>query len=120
MIEAIYQLGLFSSLIFLGAIWLTIVLAQLTSNAYNWVNDVKCKPITDSIPFMGDPPALIIGGVIIVIIVGVVWPLAYPCFLIFGILYTIRKFRRFQKRVESAFSGKANKKHTHVQSDING
>jgi hypothetical protein len=120
MIEVIYQLGFISSLAFLGIIFISCLFAQLSYSAYHWVNDKKCERLGlfKKITFTNDLALVFVMCFVIVIVASLAWPLAYPGIIIFGILCAIRKFKRFQKKVTSAFNDKADKKHTHIQSDI--
>lgn len=131
MLYSVYSFVTTISVIFFGIIWVGCLSAQLACNSLNWVNDKKSKPfwfiekfaetLTMEKLVSFSHETYVVGFLISLIIIGVIaliWPLAYPGIIVFGILYAIRKFKRFQKKVTSAFNDKADKKHTHIQSDI--
>ena len=120
MIEAIYQLGLISSLTFLGIIFISCLGAQLFSNALHWINDKKCERLLfiKKVSPGSDLVSTFMICLVIAAMASLTWPIAYPGLIIFGILYAIRKFKRFQKKVDKVFSGKADKKHRHTKDEI--
>lgn len=127
--EAIYFLGCKISALFFGFIWVACLLIQLAFNSFAWIDDRDAellKPFKGFLgkidcwrPDMGDFFTIFGGvGFFVVIAFTFVWPVIYPTLIAYGILYSIRHFKRFQKKIKLAFDDKADKKHKHNQDDI--
>lgn len=122
--ELIYFLGCKILGLVFGAIWLGCLLIQLAFNSFAWIDDRDRKLLSPFKKFleridvwrpsMGDFFTIIGGAGFFIILVSIfIWPIVYPALIVYGILYSIRHFKRFQKKIKTAFDDKSDKDHKH-------
>jgi len=113
-----YETGMIITSIICGVIFLSFFIVNLVHISKQLIND---EEITLLIPcfmrftyYSFDDAFLITLCVILAaVVVVLLWPLALITSIWYGIIYTLRKFVRFKKKVNKALSGKDKPDHTH-------
>lgn len=107
-----------------GAILLTILLAQIVYACYNWIDDEDMKlfpGLEKAMIYLGSRDYYNPGrfwvfflGTMWFTFVGImIWPIVVPSLFVYGCLYSVRYFRRFQKKIKAALSKKSDIDHIH-------
>lgn len=100
--------------VILGLLWLFNIIAQLVFLSIKWINDDKSEDCRfwakEVFGLKKDPFDLgmmtYFGFAIVVFSSILVWPLIYPAIIVFVILYGLRGFVRFKKKVNKALEDK--------------
>ncbi len=112
-----------------GTIALVVLFVQIAYLCYRWINDEDFKIFPQIEKLMikigndgyydhGEFWMFWFGIVCVAVGFAFTWPIVIPGLLTYGCLYSIRHFKRFQKKIKKALGDKADKKHKHNQDDI--
>ena len=117
-----YETGMIITSIICGMILLLLTGVNILCISQQLINDEKPSLFIPSfmrkLDFLGslDGAEFFIYPLIFIVIIGVamlIWPLVIIALIWYGIIYTLRKFVRFKKKVNKALSGKDKPDHTH-------
>lgn len=122
---AIWEFGFTMWLYATGALFFSLLLAEIGLMSYRWVNDDETKGgVCDKLGFEnilradGKKAAIILRVLLIgffMAIAGFAWPISIAAISIYAALFGTRAFIRFKKKVHSALSMKSDKGHTHPE-----
>ena len=114
-----YETGMMITGMICGVIFLSFFIVNLIHISKQLINEELLTPLLPEfvIDFIDDEPILFLASFLLfflfTMIVVLIWPLVLVGLIWYGIIYILRKFVRFKKKVNKALSGKDKPDHTH-------
>jgi hypothetical protein len=112
----IYEFGRAITFLVLGAVWFCCVLMQVFCSVKDWINDDSFKAVGvfkghfDESGFLAMCSFL---AILVIWIIAMIWPISIPLAIASLIIYYLREFIRFKKKIKTALDDKSDVGHEH-------